>query len=265
MSKRESSQITSDLDTRIRTNQVFGDNDLDQWLVAKLAPKQDERILDAGCGTGNHLIKLANKTAVDNESVGFDLSEQSIVEARAKASAAGVKIKFLVANFSDLKTPAIPDGAFDIATSIYAIYYADNARNALTALARKLKATGRMGIMGPHGDNNKQWFEFLSQFMQLPANIERISARFMDEEIQPFAQERFEHVQILEFVNNIRIPTYADLKNYWVSNVYYQEQLDGRFEACAQQHFAKFQSFDFFKKGLLILMSGRRDSNNYNQ
>jgi len=258
MSKRESSQITSDLDTRIRTNQAFGDNDLDQWLVSVLAPKQGERILDAGCGTGNHLIKLAKSAAGDYECVGFDLSEPSIAEARTKASSSGVEARFLVANLNHLNSDVIADGAFDIVTSIYAIYYADDAKSALTTLARKLKPTGRMAVMGPHGDNNKQWFEFLSQFMKLPANIERISARFMDEEVRPFAENQFERVQILEFVNNIRIPTYADLKNYWVSNVYYKEELDGQFEACAQQHFAKFQSFDFFKKGLLILMNGRR-------
>jgi ubiquinone/menaquinone biosynthesis C-methylase UbiE len=258
MSKRESSQIAADLETRFRTNHMFGDNNLDQWLVQKVSPRKGNRILDAGCGTGNHLIKLANSMGGENQCVGFDVSEQSILEARAKAAALGATITFVVASFRDLDSQLFPDASFDIVTSVYSIYYADDVKSALTALSRKLKATGRMAIMGPHGDNNKQWFEFLSQYMELPANIERISGRFMLEEVEPFARWRYRDVLVLEFVNNIRIPSYEDLRNYWVSNVYYRKELDDGFERFARQHFARFESFDFSKKGLLILMSGPR-------
>jgi len=259
MSKRESSQITADLDTRIQTNQVFGDNDLDEWLLSQLNPKRGERILDAGCGTGNHLIKLAQRTAVDDSCMGFDLSEQSVQQAAEKARKAGVRIKFVVGNLDELDALGIANESFDTVTSNYALYYAENAAKTLSVLAQKIKASGRMAIMGPHADNNKQWFEFLRGFMTIPSSIERISGKFMEEVVVPFANEHFESVRVAEFVNNIRIPTYEDLKRYWVSNVYFKEEFDGGFEEHARRHFSNSSSFDFFKKGLLVVMNHVRN------
>lgn len=259
MSKRETSQITSDLNTRIRTNQLFGDNDLDQWLLKTLDPGPGETILDAGCGTGNHIIKFAARTRTDDSCTGFDVSQSSIQEAQRKAGENGVRVRLLLGDMDDLDPGLIRDESFDTVLSVYAIYYARDVKKALAALARKLKPAGRMAVMGPHGDNNKGWFDFLSQFMKLPENIEKISARFMEEEVVPFARENFAQVDTYEFVNNIHIPSYEDLRNYWTSNVYYKEALNPEFERHAGEHFANRGSFIFFKKGLLVLMKNRRD------
>jgi ubiquinone/menaquinone biosynthesis C-methylase UbiE len=258
VSKRETSQITKHLDTRVRTNRLFGDNDLDQWLLQIVDPKAGDAILDAGCGTGNHLIKLALQTQNDQNCIGFDLSEESISEAKRKASARGLRIKFVVGDLNEMDRSPVQNDSFDVVISIYAIYYADDPKNTLAELSRKITPYGKLIIMGPHGDNNKGWFDFLSQFMELPKNIERISSRFMEEEVLPFAKQYFSDVRAMEFVNRISIPSYIDFRNYWVSNVYYKEFLDPGFEKSARAHFAKRESFDFFKKGLCIVTESRK-------
>jgi ubiquinone/menaquinone biosynthesis C-methylase UbiE len=91
--KRKTSQLTRELDRRITTNKKFGDNDLDQWLIKKLNPKEGEIILDVGCGTCNHIIKFAKLTKIDYSCTGFDISENSVKEAIKKSQENGVKIR----------------------------------------------------------------------------------------------------------------------------------------------------------------------------
>jgi SAM-dependent methyltransferase len=60
------------------------------------------RVLDAGCGTGEHTLLAA---AAGADAVGIDLSALAIERARAKAAARGIKARFEVAdalNLADL-------------------------------------------------------------------------------------------------------------------------------------------------------------------
>jgi glycine/sarcosine N-methyltransferase len=57
------------------------------------------RVLDAACGTGQHLIRFRQWGL---ECVGSDADPEMIARARANAAAAGVRIDFFVARFADL-------------------------------------------------------------------------------------------------------------------------------------------------------------------
>ena len=111
--------------------------------------------------------------------------------------------------------------------------------------------------MGPCGDNNKEWFIFLNQFMKLPKPIIASSTTFMDG-IAAYAKKNFTNVKKFEFINNITFPSYEDMKNYWVSNIYYDPKYDPGFERYAKEHFAKHKNFKYFKKAKLIIMQGKK-------
>lgn len=66
------------------------------------------RVLDAACGTGQHAIALAKK---GYEVVGTDLSAGMIEQARANATAAGVRLRLVAAGFAELSTKT--GGGFD--------------------------------------------------------------------------------------------------------------------------------------------------------
>lgn len=68
------------------------------------------RILDLGCGTGDDAIGMARQMGGSGEVVGIDLSEAMVAEARRRAGAAGLPVRFEVA--SALSLP-FSDNSFD--------------------------------------------------------------------------------------------------------------------------------------------------------
>jgi SAM-dependent methyltransferase len=57
------------------------------------------RLLDAGCGTGEHVLLAAARGA---DATGADISPRAIVRARAKAAERGVQARFVVADVLEL-------------------------------------------------------------------------------------------------------------------------------------------------------------------
>jgi ubiquinone/menaquinone biosynthesis C-methylase UbiE len=62
-------------------------------LLERLAPRNGERILDVGCGTGSFAI-MAKQAAPRAEVVGLDPDEDARTIAKAKAKAAGIGIEW---------------------------------------------------------------------------------------------------------------------------------------------------------------------------
>lgn len=249
--EKETSQITSQLKSRISTNRQFGSVDLDEWLLGKLDIKQNCNVLDVGCGTGNHLIKIAGLFPKGNYH-GIDVSKNSINDANEKAKEKNIKIKFICGDASDASL--LENRFFDIIMSIYALYYVKDAKKLLSILKTKLRKNGKIAVMAPYKGNNSEWYSFLLTFMKIPAEIESIANNFMDKEVIPFAKSNFHNVQTFSFENIVTVPSYEDLKKYWLSNVYHKDEFDKDFENNAKEFFRKNKSFVIAKKALLAIM-----------
>jgi SAM-dependent methyltransferase len=245
----------SNLNVRLGTNTKFGDNDLKSWLIANLMPRAGEKVLDIGCGNGTYLREVAQKVGGDESCFGIDYDSQMIKEATERSKGFTPTITFIHMDMDRVGDPDSPfkNEFFDLIFSVYAFYYSKDALKTLDALKTKLKPDGRISIVGPYADNNKGWFDFLNQFMELPASIVDSSTTFM-EKIGSYAKENFSDVIYAEFVNNITIPSYESLQNYWVSNIYYDAENDQSFEKYAREHFANNSTFRFFKKAQMITM-----------
>lgn len=252
MHEKETSQITSQLNSRIQTNKKFGSVDLDKWLFGKLEIRNGHNVLDVGCGTGNHIIKLAEFFPGGNY-YGIDISKDSIAAAKSAAEQKKLDIKFICGDAS--KASTLEDGFFDIIISVYALYYVKDAESLLTSLKKKLKNNGRIAVMSPYKGNNSEWYSFLSHFMEIPQEVESVADNFMDDEVLPFAKANFRNVQTFNFQNMIKIPSLADLKKYWISNIYHKNEYDEEFEKKAEEFFTKKNEFVITKKALLAIMS----------
>lgn len=102
-------------------------------LIAWLAPRPNERILDLGCGTGDLTARLARSGA---DVVGVDASEAMLVQARAK---------FPSLTFVHGDAIALPDlGApFDAVFSNAVLHWIPDLRPVAKELARVLRPGGR--------------------------------------------------------------------------------------------------------------------------
>ncbi|MBV9291472.1 MAG: class I SAM-dependent methyltransferase [Frankiales bacterium] len=101
------------------------------------------RLLDAGCGTGEHTLLAAAKGA---DAFGVDLSSTAIDAARAKAAARGLAARF---ESGDLLTMELPAGGFATALDSGVFHVFDDVSRAryVGVLADALRPEGRLYLM----------------------------------------------------------------------------------------------------------------------
>jgi 2-polyprenyl-3-methyl-5-hydroxy-6-metoxy-1,4-benzoquinol methylase len=112
-------------------------------LVAGLRERLESgiRMLDAGCGSGRILNRLAELFPV-SRFVGMDLSVEATSTARAEASAKGlVNVEFVVRDLSNFDQTAEPD-AFDFVTTFDAVHDQPRPLSLLQGIHRTLRPGG---------------------------------------------------------------------------------------------------------------------------
>ena len=102
-------------------------------LLAMLAPKPGERILDVGCGPGQLTAETAGSGA---EVVGIDLSADMVAAARSNYP----HLRFEVADIAAANYESEFDGVFSNA----ALHWVRDQQGAIIAIARALKPGGRL-------------------------------------------------------------------------------------------------------------------------
>lgn len=99
------------------------------------------RVLDAGCGRGLILTRLA-ELYPQSSFVGMDLSHEATGYARDQAAKAGLKnVEFIAVDLSTFHTTAEPE-AFDFVTTFDAIHDQAQPLNVLKGIHRTLKSDG---------------------------------------------------------------------------------------------------------------------------
>jgi len=100
------------------------------------------QVLDAGCGTGNLTLKLAER---HQQVTALDFSEGMVNAVRAKTQhLSNVKV-----NKGDITSIEFPDESFDAVTSVNVLYNIVNAEQAIKEMCRVLKPGGRLVICSP--------------------------------------------------------------------------------------------------------------------
>jgi SAM-dependent methyltransferase len=99
------------------------------------------RMLDAGCGSGRVLNRLA-ELYPNSQFVGMDLSQEAIGNARGEAAKKGLQnTEFCVRDLSDFDEAAEPE-AYDFISTFDAIHDQAKPLNVLKGIHRALKADG---------------------------------------------------------------------------------------------------------------------------
>jgi len=104
-----------------------------QGLLQLLEPKQGERILDLGCGTGQLTARIAES---GSETTGLDSSPDMIGQARQNYPA----LRFILADASEMRFTE----EFDAIFSNAALHWMLDAQKVANAMAHALKRGGRL-------------------------------------------------------------------------------------------------------------------------
>ncbi|MEO8541367.1 MAG: class I SAM-dependent methyltransferase, partial [bacterium] len=116
------------------------------WGGAR-TPKPGFRALDAGCGTGDSAIFLAEQLRASGGTVvGFDLSEASLAIAKERAERRGLdNVSFIRGRIEDL--PGLGLEPFDFIVSFGVLHHLPDPASGLAALTRVLGPNGGMALM----------------------------------------------------------------------------------------------------------------------
>ena len=165
------------------------------------------------------------------------------------------KIKFTTMSMDDIgEMNPYSEGFFDLIYSVYAFYYTKNSSKLLDNLKKILKPNGRISIIGPYSDNNKNWWDFLDQFMTVPDSLKKYANTEFMQGVNEYAKSNFSEVKLDEFVNQITFPTIEIFEQYWKSNIYYDPKHDDDFKLFAKKHFDQHNNFQYSKKAQIITM-----------
>lgn len=123
-------------------------HDSHAWLRARAARSElprlldaaipgDARVLDLGCGTGQMTLFLAS---ADRVVIGADLTRASLALAEAARRRYGIERALFVE--TDLRTPGLRAGAFDVVYSSGVLHHTPDPRASFAALARLARPGG---------------------------------------------------------------------------------------------------------------------------
>jgi ubiquinone/menaquinone biosynthesis C-methylase UbiE len=120
----------------------FNDQIMDR-LMGYLNPRPDAVFLDAGCGTGEHAVRIAQRGYA---CIGVDISERVLCSAWKKAEESDLRFSLSFVCQS-LESLAFPDNTFDVVHCRGVLMHIPEWEAALDNLCRVLKPGGRIVIL----------------------------------------------------------------------------------------------------------------------
>ena len=128
---------------QLRQNPISMNEVVEKPTMFSLLPNlSGKRVLDLGCGTGEHLAHYLAKGA--RQVVGLDLSERMLeaAEARLRAQTTTAEMAFYALPME--KLDEIAENEFEVITSSFAFHYIEDFPALLAKISAKLTACGTL-------------------------------------------------------------------------------------------------------------------------
>jgi ubiquinone/menaquinone biosynthesis C-methylase UbiE len=146
----------------------------------------DEDVLDAGCGTGLTMRRIAGQYS-GCRVYGIDLSPRMIEVARMDAARQGLDVELRVGSITDLP---YPNASFDVVLTNIMFHHLDLAekRRAVAEIARVLRSGGRYisAEFGPRARNPMERRLAQGEYTLYPSHLAEAGLAVQHEELSPF-------------------------------------------------------------------------------
>jgi ubiquinone/menaquinone biosynthesis C-methylase UbiE len=109
-------------------------------VLARVAGEPPRQVLDVGCGTGSLAILLAE---LGHTVTGIDMAAQMLEQARQKVEAAGVSVRLLLGNVSELSDA---DGTYDMVVARHVVWTLPDPARTLREWRRVVRPGGCLAI-----------------------------------------------------------------------------------------------------------------------
>lgn len=209
---------TEPLTQRIDLQTKFGTRDLATWFLELASPNPTDRVLDIGCGSGNHLVPFANVTT---NVTGLDISEELLQVARSTACSLGLENVRLIRGSGD--SFDLKGETFDLIFCNFAIYYM-NATEVIGRMARHLTPRGTAYVMGSPDENAPELLDIHARATDfLP---ETYAPGYSDiRKYQRIMEQFFGEFTFHRFINPINFPSPEQFLNYYRATDLFQSSL----------------------------------------
>ena len=247
LSKVEKKAISSkNLQNRLNINKRLGSNDLTKWLFKRYKIKKNDKILELGCGRGNHVIKESKIIGDKGFILGTDLSKKSLNVLKKKIFTKNIRLKHIDLDKTSSYL-AKKKFKFDKIISSYALYYAKNPIKVIQDCSKFLKPNGYFLITAPCYPHTL--IEFADKHKILPKEVKK-QIDFSSQKLEKFLLKKNIKNKVFRFKNILKFINKEDLLIFYRSTVFYNKK--------KEKNLLKFFDISFKKKKYLNILKSAR-------
>ncbi len=159
-------ETSNDLLARIDIHKKYGSRDIDEWMLHLLNPQPGSKILDVGCGSGKQCFLFYKALEGQADITGGDINPELLEKARQESARIGNSIKIIDLDFN--QRFSLPVDQYDLVTSCFAVYYADNIPFTISEMHRVTKPGGRLFTSGPMPENKRLFYDIIFEATHKP-------------------------------------------------------------------------------------------------
>ena len=247
LSKVEKKAISSkNLQNRLNINKKLGSNDLTKWLFKRYKIKKNDKILELGCGRGNHVVKESKIIGDKGFILGTDLSKKSLNFLKKKIFTENIRLKHIDLDKTSSYL-AKKKFQFDKIISSYALYYAKNPIKVIQDCSKFLKPNGYFLITAPCYPHTL--IEFADKHRILSKEVKK-QIDFSSQKLEKFLLKKKIRNKIFRFKNILKFKNKEDLLIFYRSTVFYNKK--------KEKNLLKFFDTSFKKKKYLNILKSAR-------
>ena len=175
--------------------------------------KAGDRVLDVGCGPGRFWVVNAKMLPPDLDVTLADLSPGMVDEAVKNVAAADGRWTSVAGKVADVCALPFADDSFDVVTAMHMLYHAADKDQAVSQIARVLKAGGTL-VATTNGTETMGELSALSQAVFGTPPFDVSSAAFSLESGETILKRHFRNVEVKTMIDVLRVTDAQDVVNY---------------------------------------------------